>query len=293
MNEAGTSVFALGAASAYGLADCAGQAFLMNRISAWRVLKLPLRLLQFLGFNLQQFQSLPNYTRYRREYRNFENLGGTVTHRYPILTEYGEAAGMAKGHYFHQDLLVASLIFQDRPARHVDIGSRIDGFVAHVAAFRPIEIIDIRPLKESGHRNITFLQADLMDSDSARHGITESLSCLNAIEHFGLGRYGDTVDPNGHLKGFENMVAMLKPDGVFYISFPIGRQNEVHFNAHRVFHPQDVLSWVKHPESLELIRFDYIDDAGDLHQNVDLETAGVDVVFGCGIYTFRNTRRGP
>jgi hypothetical protein len=27
----------------------------------------------------------------------------------------------------------------------------------------------------------------------------DSISSLHAIEHFGLGRYGDTIDVNGHL----------------------------------------------------------------------------------------------
>jgi len=28
----------------------------------------------------------------------------------------------------------------------VDIGSRVDGFVAHVASFREIEVFDVRPI---------------------------------------------------------------------------------------------------------------------------------------------------
>jgi len=44
----------------------------------------------------------------------------------------------------------------------VDIGSRVDGFVAHVASFREIEVFDIRPIttKVPG---ATFIQADLMN----------------------------------------------------------------------------------------------------------------------------------
>jgi len=46
-------------------------------------------------------------------------------------------AETASGHYFHQDLLVAGKIFKNNPIKHVDIGSRMDGFIAHVASFRP------------------------------------------------------------------------------------------------------------------------------------------------------------
>ena len=34
-------------------------------------------------------------------------------------------------------------IFGENPPRHIDIGSRVDGFVAHVAAFRKIEAVGV------------------------------------------------------------------------------------------------------------------------------------------------------
>jgi hypothetical protein len=121
------------------------------------------------------------------------------------------------GHYFHQDLVVAQKIFEAQSRRHVDVGSRIDGFVAHVATFRPIEIMDIRVVK-SKVPNISFLQGDLMKPSDIR---SDSLSCLHKIEHFGLGKYGGPIDPQGHLKGFENLVDMLEKGGTLEISFPI------------------------------------------------------------------------
>lgn len=50
-------------------------------------------------------------------------------------------------------------IFDSSPQRHLDVGSRIDGFVAHVASFREIEVIDIRPV-DIGH-GIQSKQLDL------------------------------------------------------------------------------------------------------------------------------------
>lgn len=78
---------------------------------------------------------------------------------------------------------------------------------------------------------------------------------------------------------------MLKPGGTFYVSFPIGSANEVHFNAHRVFHPKDIFTWA--PNQLTLDRFDYVDDLGDLHKNIDLLKFDPVVTYGCGIYTFK------
>ncbi len=53
---------------------------------------------------------------------------------------------MAGGHYFHQDLWAAKKIFKRRPMTHVDIGSRVDGFVAHLLVFMPVTAVDIRYL---------------------------------------------------------------------------------------------------------------------------------------------------
>lgn len=219
--------------------------------------------------------------KYFSDIRKFDLAGGVVTHIYPIMNEYKDQAGTATGHYFHQDLLVASLIHDAQPERHIDVGSRIDGFVAHVAAFRTIEVIDFRPLASCGHERIKFMQADLMSLDRQLHEITDSLSCLHALEHFGLGRYGDPINPDGHLTGFNNLHKMLKNEGWLYISFPIG-ENSVHFNAHRVFDPREILKWSNGLFKLE--RFDYVDDHGDLYQNQSLVNVP-NLFYGCGIYT--------
>lgn len=239
-----------------------------------------------LGIDPRRIALIKYYPDYLIQARLFNKLGGTITYSYPILHDYKEQAGSARGHYFHQDLLVASAIFRQRPERHIDIGSRIDGFVAHVASFREIEVIDIRDLEDTGHENIIFIKSNLMEIDESRDCIADSISCLHVIEHFGLGRYGDPVDPQGHVKGFKSIVRMLKANGMLYISFPIGMENEIHFNAHRVFHPKEIFNWIEKGCKLRLMRFDYIDDNGDLHRNVDLNTKQFDVKHGCGVYTF-------
>ena len=81
---------------------------------------------------------------------------------------------------------------------------------------------------------------------------------------------------------------MLKPGGRLYISLPIGKKTEVHFNAHRIFHPLEVLSWAAVYDHLAIERFDFVDDRGVLHREVILLDYNIDVVFGCGIYTFIN-----
>ena len=234
---------------------------------------------------------LKNYIRYYSKYLSqkfeFKKLGGNITHNYMILDDYKASAGSASGHYFHQDLLVASFIKKDNPIKHIDIGSRIDGFVAHVASFREIDVMDIRNLEISEHKNINFIQKDMMDKNSLEENITDSISCLHAIEHFGLGRYGDKIDINGHINGFNNIIKMLKSGGKLYISFPIGKRNEIHFNAHRVFHHNDIFNWNESLDNIILERFDFVDDRGKLNLNKNLNTDCKEIKFGCGIYTFQ------
>lgn len=79
---------------------------------------------------------------------------GVISRTYPIYDDFKEQSGTATWHYFHQDLLVATFINKAKPARHIDVGSRMDGFVAHVASCREIEVLDVRPLRNTGHDQI-------------------------------------------------------------------------------------------------------------------------------------------
>ena len=237
------------------------------------------------GIDVRRLKYLKYLPLYLRQYREYKKLGGAITHPRVILSDFHESAGTAHGHYFHQDLLVASYIFQKKPKVHIDIGSRIDGFVAHVASFRAIEIMDIRALPNTGHDNIRFIQANLMEPGKYCE-VADSISCLHAIEHFGLGRYGDPLDPKGYVKGFQNILRLLKPDGDLYISFPICSNPKVQFNEQRIFGPQEILDWAP-KQSFVITQFDYIDDDGELHKKTDLNKFDAYLKNGCGIYTIK------
>lgn len=158
----------------------------------------------------------------------------------PCLHDRHSEGGDISDEYFWQDLYVARLIRAAAPRKHVDVGSRVDGFVAHVASFRDIEVFDIRPLSQDVP-GVTFRQADLMVEQDRYGDYCDSVSCLHALEHFGLGRYGDPLDPDGFDRGLNALVRMLVPGGLLYLSVPVGRERVV-FNAHRVFNPVKLLS---------------------------------------------------
>lgn len=244
------------------------------------------RTVRELGFDFRSVRRIRQLPRFIRDLRRWQRLGGKVSSLFPVLSDWSEQAGNASGPYFHQDMLVARRVYQAQPRRHIDVGSRIDGFVAHVAVFREIEVLDIRPMQSSIH-NVRFIQASLMEDVADFDASTDSLSCLHALEHFGLGRYGDPINIDGHLNGFKSLIKLLKCNATFYLSFPIGRP-VVEFNAHRVFDCEEVLAWPG-SELLQLQRFDFIDDKGVLHENVQIDTLRAQcngLVHGCGIYTF-------
>ncbi|MFC1827755.1 DUF268 domain-containing protein [Thermodesulfobacteriota bacterium] len=197
---------------------------------------------------------------------------------YPCLADRYSESGTARGQYFHQDLLVAQKIFANNPQIHVDIGSRVDGFIAHVASFREIVVFDIREFPQN-ITNIKPLKIDLMEEVKEELvDYCDSISCLHALEHFGLGRYGDPVDFEGFLKGFENINKILRDGGKFYLSVPIGPQR-IEFNAHRIFSMEYLLLLVSNKYKID--SFSYVDDNEDYFNNIDLSDEGIAKNFGC------------
>jgi hypothetical protein len=248
------------------------------------------------GFDLRIFiRSLRGLPIYIRDWNKFrKSFVGTLNFM-PCLHDRYEEGGTTKSEYFWQDLLVARWICAAKPRRHVDVGSRVDGFVAHVASFRDIEVFDVRPISTQ-IPGVVFKQADLMRSDglpeAARGGYCDSLSCLHALEHFGLGRYGDPIDPLGHERGIANMAALLQPGGTFYLSTPIGRER-VEFNANWVFNPGRIIQLAKH-HGLTLLQLTVIGVGGTVEEMVptpkDLDVLA-DATYNLAIFVFTKSPR--
>ena len=202
----------------------------------------------------------------------------------PSLHDRTDNAGAADGHYFWQDLIVASWINLESPSNHLDVGSRIDGFVAHLLSFRQIDVLDIREI-ESNIPNLRFIQGDAMKNLNELNNSYESVSSLHAIEHFGLGRYGDEISKDGHLSGLENIARCVASEGHLYLSFPLG-DNQTQFNTQRLLDPM----WPqRNLEGFKLLQFIEIPWKGmpDYSRNLDENykaPAG-----SAGLYHFQRT----
>lgn len=189
-------------------------------------------------------------------------------------------AGNMRGHYFFQDIWAAAKIYQKLPGEHVDVASRIDGFIAHILPFVQVKYVDIRKM-ESALTNLSFVEGSILSLPFADDSVN-SLSCLHVIEHIGLGRYGDPIDPEGYQKAAAELVRVLKPGGSFYLGTPVGKE-KICFDAHRIFSVNTLLNLFK---ELDLVEFSLISDKGDgIIENAGFELAS-QCNYGCGLFEF-------
>lgn len=241
----------------------------------------------FTGFYPRTFlRSLKGMPIFIRNIRQYSRINRNPAFRirlrdiFPILTDMRDTAGIAGGHYFHQDLWAAKKIFRLRPERHVDIGSRVDGFVAHLLVFMAVTVVDIRPLR-SNIEGLAFLQDDATGLATIASNSIESLSSLHVAEHFGLGRYSDPIDPSACFKFMDSLQRVLSPGGRLYLSVPVGHER-VEFNAHRVFAPKTVLDTLAR---LRLVSFSFVGDDGNLYEDVD-PIQMPESNLACGLFEF-------
>jgi SAM-dependent methyltransferase len=219
-----------------------------------------------------------------REFRAAARAGGdnrfvlNVTDLHPILGE-NTATTLFDRHYVYHPAWALRKVLQIRPARHVDIGSTLH-FCAQLSAFVPVLFLDYRPaaLELSG---LSSQAGDLLALPFAS-GSVESLSCMHTVEHVGLGRYGDPIDPRGDLKAMRELSRVLAPGGSLLFVVPVGRPR-VNFNAHRVYRVEQV---VESFPGLELKEFTLIPDEGPMVANAPPALAA-EQAWGCGCFWFK------
>jgi hypothetical protein len=182
-------------------------------------------------------------------------------------------------HYVYQTGWAIRKIKEISPELHTDISSSLY-FIAGLSAFIPVKFYDYRPAElklsnlETGSEDLTKL--------SFKDESINSLSCLHTIEHVGLGRYGDPIDPDGDIKASKELQRVLSKDGYFVFVTPVG-QPKIEFNAHRIYSYEMVLEMF---DKLKLLEFSLVTDSGDF-----IENANPDIVkeqeYGCGCFLFK------
>lgn len=201
-----------------------------------------------------------------RELNHRSNFEIRQEYMWPVIAEKYAPAGVI-GNYFWQDLWAAKMIIKSGVNKHFDIGSRLDGFIAHLlAANIDVTMIDVRNFPSK----VEHLNTIVDDATSLHQILDESVASMSALcslEHFGLGRYGDPIDPEACFKCFDNIQKKLKKGGRLYLSVPIGRER-LEFNAHRVFYASTILECFQelHLEELSCTAEGKIEYNIDIHK---------------------------
>jgi SAM-dependent methyltransferase len=196
------------------------------------------------------------------------------------LDDRDGAAGYDR-HYFLHTAWAARVLAETSPTSHVDVSSHLT-FSAVASAFVPMTLLEFAP-PPTPVEGLEIQRGDVTRLPLA-DGSVKSLSCMHVVEHIGLGRYGDALDPEGDLKAMGELRRVLAPGGQLLLVVPVGRPRVV-FNAHRVYDPGMVVEGLR---PLKLSEFALIPDNhadGDLVRRADL-SLGLHQSYGCGCFHF-------
>lgn len=135
-------------------------------------------------------------------------------------------------HYLYHVAWAARKVKEINPALHVDVASSLY-FCSLVSSFIPVKFYDYRPPKLE-LPNLTIHKGDLLKLPF-KDGEIKSLSCMHTVEHIGLGRYGDPINPDGDLEAIKELKRVLALGGSLLFVVPVGGRAKIMFNAHRIY----------------------------------------------------------
>lgn len=198
---------------------------------------------------------------------------------YPQIKDKTIATGFDR-HYVYHTSWAARKVAQTRPVFHTDISSSLF-FSGIVSAFVPVKFYDYRPA-DLILNNLDSLQGDLLQLPFAANSV-QSLSCMHVIEHIGMGRYGEPIDPDADLKAMKELVRVLAPGGNLFFVVPMGGKAMMEFNAHRIYTPEMIKEYFK---DLELKEFALIPEkTGEMIVNPGKEIWEKEK-YACGCFWF-------
>lgn len=219
---------------------------------------------------------LPDYLKFK--IRSDKRFKISPLDFYPCLKDKTIKTGF-DAHYIYHTSWAARKVKEINPIVHVDISSSLY-FSGLVSAFVPVDFYDYRPadLKLS---NLKSAHCDLTKLDFADASI-KSLSCMHTIEHIGLGRYGDPINPDSDLVAISELKRVLAPDGSLLFVVPVGIPR-IEYNAHRIYSYEMIINAFK---DFSLVEFSMVNDFGEFIINADKEDVK-NQKYACGCFWFK------
>ena len=228
---------------------------------------------------------------FSRQFRQFAKLSNQAKtrfsinweDRFPCLEDSTATTGFDR-HYIYHPAWAARILADIKPRVHIDISSTLH-FCNIISAFMPVKFYDYRPA-DLHLSNLSSEAADLHDLPFEDRSV-QSLSCMHVVEHIGLGRYGDPLDPDGDLKAIAELKRVLAPEGSLLFVVPVGKPKIV-FNAHRIYSYEQIVSYF---DDLEMVDFTLIPE--NARDGGLIPFASSEMVssqnFGCGCFWFRRS----
>lgn len=201
---------------------------------------------------------------------------------YPCIKDKTVTTGFDRHYVFHTSW-AARKVKEIDPAFHTDISSSLY-FCGIVSAFIPVKFYDYRPA-ELHLSDLESNPGNLMNLPFETNSV-ESISCMHTIEHIGLGRYGDPIDPEADLKAIKEIIRVTKPGGSILFVTPVGGIAKIEYNAHRIYTYDYILQYFK---DLELVEFSLIPEhaqSGGIIINATESQANQEN-YGCGCFWFK------
>jgi SAM-dependent methyltransferase len=189
-------------------------------------------------------------------------------------------------HYLYHPAWAVRKLIEYKINNHYDFGSTLH-FASMASAITRVTLHDLRPPKIS-LSNLECRRCDLMQIDYPDDSLP-SISCMHTIEHIGLGRYGDKLNPIGDRIAASELSRVLKPGGLLFFVAPVGYPR-LQFNAHRIYSFELVLSLFPR---LALLEHSLIpDNAIDIGMLDQPSAAIIDSqIHGCGCFVFRKPEK--
>ena len=156
-------------------------------------------------------------------------LTGTIISEYPL----NDAGEHPESYEDFECAFAAKHLGAHAPQQVLDIGSYRQ-FVLGMLAHYPVTTVDVRARAQiSNNETVVTGDAKALELPDSSYDAVVSLC---ALEHFGLGRYGDELDLQADHKAIAEMKRVLRPGGVLILSTAITDLGpSIAFNAHRIY----------------------------------------------------------